>query len=173
MIDTNKYPLLFSVGTSLAYSVDNEYYNGVHYVWCATKINSFTQPLTSNPISIAKRWLRIVADGDIHVPDVDANTSGILNGAKLKLSNKHITKQDNKAIRSKVAVATYKDFLPVLYVIDTKKVKSRCIEVPPNRVASATSIEYIIEDLQDGEYDLLDIGELTREIRQFSNRRIR
>ena len=173
MIDTNKYPLLFSVGTNLAYSVDNEYYHGVHHVWCATKIDSFNQPLTSNPISIAKRWLRIVADGDIHVPDINANVAGIMNGAKKKLNKNLITKKDNKAIRAKVAVATYKDFLPVLYVIDSEKVKNRCQEVPPKKVASSTSIEYIIDDLQDGEYDLLDIGDLAREIRQFSNRRLR
>ena len=87
MIGTAQYPFLFSVGTQLAYSIDNLYYGGVHYVWCTTSLNDPSQPPTSNPVTIAKRWLSIVANVDEHAGVVYENMSGILRGAKEKRVN--------------------------------------------------------------------------------------
>lgn len=173
MIDDKQYSFLFSIGTKLAYLVDNQYYNGVHYVWCTTKINDISQPPTSNPMTIAKRWLSIIANGDTHAQEVNANSTGILYGAKEKLKQNIITKQQREEINKRVALATYKDFLPVLYIIKIEKVKDRCFEVNTDKKASKASKEYIINDLKDGEFEIFDLGDLASELRYFSEEQVK
>ncbi len=51
MIDVDKVPILYSVGTAIAYRINREYYGGIHYVWCTATFHSQTQPTTSDPYS--------------------------------------------------------------------------------------------------------------------------
>ncbi|MDE7325929.1 MAG: hypothetical protein K2N63_06615 [Lachnospiraceae bacterium] len=78
---------------------------------------------------------------------------GILVGAKAKLDACIIGKKDYNDIRKIVSMAEYKDFLPILYVIDSRKVKDRCIEVEKTAKANDSSIEYRIEDLTEDEFE--------------------
>ena len=53
--------LLYSVGTKLAYRIDNWFYKGIHYVWCTDTFHSDRQAPTSDPRTIANRFLKQIA----------------------------------------------------------------------------------------------------------------
>ena len=53
-LDTKQNPILYSIGTHLAYKIAKRYYKNVHYVWCTTEFNVSKQPPTSNPSKYVK-----------------------------------------------------------------------------------------------------------------------
>lgn len=154
-LDTKKYPLLYSIGTNLAYMIAKKHYGNIHYAWCTTEFSSIYQPPTSNPSKICQRYLDVISKGDRHAVEINNNIAGILKGAKAKLDSNVISKQQFKIIRYEVANAWYEDFFPMLYIIQSEKVKHKCIEVPmPNR-ASDDAVEYLIDDLRTDEFDAI------------------
>ena len=159
-IDINLHPFLFSTGTLLAYTIDNDCYNGRHFVWCALSCDSRTQAASSNPLNIARRFIEDVVSLDRHSDKINQNIAGILNGAKTLFEKGIIDKETRTQVKAKVNNAVPTDFLPVMYVIDTKKVLPRIIEVPPAKIASKLSPEYKITDLTAGEYELIDVAQL-------------
>lgn len=154
-LDVVKNPLLYSVGTQLSYTIAKHYYGNVHFVWCSTNFNLLGQPPTSNPATICRRYLEQLSTGDRHMIDNERNMVGVLNGARAKRKSRVITRSEYNNIRSIVNCSYYKDFFPVLYIIDSEKVKDRCIEVATEDKASDDSIEYRIEDLKEGEFDVI------------------
>ena len=161
-LNTTRNPLLYSIGTYLAYKIAKRYYGNVHYVWCTTEFSSTRQPPTSNPATICKRYLHQIATGDRHTKEIDNNMAGILKGAKAKLDSGVITDKAYNEIRSIVSAAEYESFFPMLYVIESRKVKNRCKEVSIVDKASDDAVEYKIEDLKENEFkaiffkDILD-----------------
>lgn len=103
----DKTPLLYSVGTKLAYRINKRYYKDVHYVWCADSFNSKDQPPTSNPYTIIKRYLEQISSGDRHTKEIDNNVAGILKGAKAKLDAGVITKKQYTAMGDASANKAY------------------------------------------------------------------
>lgn len=152
----DKTPLLYSVGTKLAYRINKRYYKDVHYVWCADSFNSKDQPPTSNPCTIIKRYLEQISSGDRHTKEIDNNVAGILKGAKAKLDAGVINKKQYNAIRKIVSSSDYRAFFPVLYIIETSKVRHKCEAVPIKDRASDESFEYKIASLEEGEYQIID-----------------
>lgn len=152
-LDIDRFPFLYSANTTLAYKIAKRYYGNIHYVWCTTSFNSMSQPPTSNPATICKRYFEQAVHGDRHTQEIHNNMVGILVGAKAKLDACIIGKKDYNDIRKIVSMAEYKDFLPILYVIDSRKVKDRCIEVEKTAKANDSSIEYRIEDLTEDEFE--------------------
>lgn len=159
-LDIRKNPLLYSVGTQLAYKIAKRYYNNVHYVWCTTEFSSPKQPPTSNPATICKRYLEQITTGDRHTKEIDNNIAGILRGAKAKLDSGVISEKTYNEIRAIVSVAEYEAFFPILYIVQSKKVKKKCKVVIDNSKASDASIEYKIEDLKDDEFETISFGDI-------------
>lgn len=159
-LDVKKNPLLYSVGTQLAYKIAKRYYNDVHYVWCTTEFNSQKQPPTSNPATICKRYLEQITTGDRHTKEIDNNIAGILRGAKAKLDSGVISAKTYNEIRAIVSVAEYEAFFPILYIVQSKKVKKKCKVVIDNSKASDTSIEYKIENLKDDEFETISFEDI-------------
>ena len=156
MLDEEKTPFLFSVGTELAYKIAKRYYKS-HYVWCSPFFDNRTQAVTSNPASICNQYLSVISTGDRHSEVIDNNKAGILTGATKKYEAGIIDKKQLETIQNAVAAAEYSSFMPVVYVIMTSKIKNKCCEVFGNEKASDESIEYRIEDLQPDEFQLIDI----------------
>lgn len=154
-LNARKNPFLYSVGTQLAYKIAKRYYGNVHYVWCTPEFNSLTQPLTSNPATICKRYLEQISTGDRHTKEIENNIVGILKGAKAKLNSGVIGKSEYNDIRSIVSVAEYEAFFPVLYIVESKKVKDRCIEVVVGDKASDNAVEYKVENLKEDEFEII------------------
>lgn len=171
-IDVNEYPFLFSTTTRIAKNIDEVFYDGKHFVWIALKFDDKTQAANSNPLTIADSFIREVTTYDGHHDKINANVVGILNGAKEMFRLKKIDKNKRNQIMVRVNIATYDEFLPLLYVIDTKKVASRIIEVPPDEAAKPNSPEYKLLDLQEGEYELIDLAEMVGAATKVMNRRI-
>lgn len=159
-IKPSKNPFLFSAGTLLAYKIAKTYYNDVHYVWCTTEFHSLSQAVTSNPLSICKRLLEITTTGDRHAKEINDNKAGILIGANEKLKTGIITSDQYKTINEYVSCASYDAFLPVLYIIDSRKVKTKCIEVLPKEKASDISVEYKITELHNDDFQIIQFRDL-------------
>ena len=154
-LDVKQTPILYSIGTHLAYKIAKRYYGNVHYVWCTTEFNSPKQPPTSNPSNICKRYLEQITTGDRHTREIENNITGILKGAKEKLDSGIINEKEYNEIRSIVSVAEYEAFFPMLYIIRSNDVKNKCKEVSIENKASDNEIEYKIEDLRENEFDAI------------------
>lgn len=158
--NTKKNPILYSVGTHLAYKIAKRYYRNVHYVWCTTKFNSFRQPPTSNPSKICKRYLEQIVTGDRHTKEIENNITGILRGARAKFDSGIISKNVYNEIRGIVSAAEYESFFPVLYIIKSEKVKNKCVEVSVDDRASDEAIEYKIEHLVEDEFEVIFLKDI-------------
>lgn len=154
-LDEKKTPILYSVGTHLAYKVAKRYYKNIHYVWCTTEFNSSKQLPTSNPATICKRYFEQIKTGDRHAIEIPNNMTGILRGANAKHNSGIITQKEYDEIRSIVSAAEYESFFPILYIIDSKKVKNKCIEISATDKASDNAVEYKIEDLAENEFQVI------------------
>ncbi len=102
------------------------------------------------------RWLQILSTCDRHAKEFNENKAGILRGADVKFNAGIINKSDYKLIRQMMNIARYSDFYPILYLIHSDKVKLRCNEVPVVDKASDSSEEYRIDDLSEGEFDVVE-----------------
>lgn len=156
-IDPTSTPVLYSIGTLLACKISQAYYNNVHYVWCTTKYDSLSQPATANPQTIARRYLEQITKGDRHAVEIEKNIAGILRGAKSKLDQGVINKKQHKQIRDLVGQAKYESFFPVIYIIYSEKVKDKCEKVKEYDCASDSSVEYLITDLEEGDFNIINI----------------
>ena len=150
-------PVLYSVGTKLAYQINEFYYGGIHYVWCAESFNSHSQPPTSNPLTIMKRYLEICLKRDRHCYEISDNLSGIQRGAKAKFDAGIIDKEQRRNIQRLITASKWDAFMPVLYIIPTHLVQSKCIEVPLKDRASNDSYEYKILELKSDEFQAIPI----------------
>lgn len=159
-LDVKKNPFLYSVGTQLSHKISKMYYKNVYYVWCTTRFHSPKQPPTSNPATICKRYLEQIATGDRHTKEIENNMVGILRGAKDKYNSGVISKKEYNEIRSVVSAAEYEAFIPVIYIVDSKKVKDRCIEVLVGERASDDAVEYRIEDLHENEFEIISFKDV-------------
>lgn len=158
--DPVKTPFLFSVGTIFSYTIAREYYRDVHYVWCTSKFFDPSQPLTSNPYLIARQYLWIAKKPDIHTDRVNQQKKGLLAGAKAKFDAGVIDLKTRDMIGQMVNLMKYRDFRPVIYIVNTRSVIDRCVEVPQAHKASKDSEEYIISDLKVGEFEIINFANL-------------
>lgn len=159
-LDISKNPFLYSVGTELAYKIAKRYYNNIHYVWCTTEFNSLKQPPTSNPATICKRYLEQITTGDCHTKEIENNMAGILRGAKAKFDSGVIDKTVYNKIRNYVSGADYEAFFPVLYIVESRKIRDRYIEVITKERASDDAVEYKIEDLKVNEFRIISFKDV-------------
>ncbi len=167
-----KHPLLYSAGTQLAYQIAKRYYGNIHYVWCTTEFNSPKQPPTSNPATICKRYLQQITTGDRHATEIENNVVGILKGARAKLNSGVITKKEYNEIRSIVSAARYEYFFPVLYIVESRKVKDRCTEVVVQERASDDAVEYKIEDLKENEFEIILFEDILNGVIDIADKKI-
>ncbi len=52
-------------------------------------------------------------------------------------------------------MAEYESFFPMLYIIESEKVKDKCIEVSVVDRASDNSVEYKVKDLTENEFEII------------------
>jgi hypothetical protein len=154
--------ILYSASTWLAYSIAERFY-GVHYAWCTafydgiTAPRHFNIPPTSSPAEIYRNLEEETRRGDLHSDTLKRNAAGILRGAKAKLRVGEITAAQHREIKDVVAKAKIPDFRPVLYVIPFDRLGRKVPEVPVSLRAHPLSLEYRVEDLRSGCFDVLEI----------------
>ena len=98
--------------------------------------------------------------GDRHAKEIENNIAGILMGAEKKYNVGIIDKKEYNAIKEMVSISDYELFFPVLYIIDGRKAKSKCMEVPEADRASDNSVEYVIENLEENEFETIFIKDI-------------
>ena len=151
--------ILFPVNTVLAYRISSTHYNDCHFVWCSDKFDyGVCQPASSNPLTIAQRYLQDVYSKDEHSAIIRQNREGLKRGAALKRKSGIISRETEKKIIAVVDNADFKFFLPLLYVIPYNNVATICREATPEKKARADSTEYIIEMLPRHCFEVVNLG---------------
>lgn len=167
-MDKQEHSFCFSVGTRFSNMIDKYYYNNIHYLWCAPRFNDPLQPVTSNPLSIFKRYLKIAIQGDRHAHDIEDHFTGILRGAQAQYENGVINKKQQSEIKQCINLARYEDFSPILYIIDITRIdKTRLKLVDTHLRASDDSCEYLITDVSSDECQIIDGASLLNEFVSF------
>jgi hypothetical protein len=172
ILDIDKTPFLYSMVTFLAYNIELQFYNDVHYVWCSDKYHNESQPAMSDPQTRGNIFLRAVKTGDRHSNAIKENIVGILRGARARYEDGTINKSEYKIIRERVNCASYEDFFPVLFIIKSAAVTTKCIEVASNNRASDNSVEYLITNLNQGEFEIITFKDLLNGIINASNHKL-
>lgn len=152
-----KEKMLYSQVTKIAYEIEQDYYGGIHYVWCCDMPTyGPSQPPTSDPIERCQRIISAIYSNDRHEALIEENKKSIRNGALYKCRDKVISNAQRKEITVKIKGAKIRDFSPLLLIIDYEKVRTRLIPVDPSDKASDISEEYKIIDLRNDEFDIVD-----------------
>jgi hypothetical protein len=157
---------LYSTNTYLAYSIAEQYYRGIHWVWCSPffrpKKGLFpvAMPISAIPGSIYERLYTDVTSKDHHSFLIKRNKVGLRKGIAAKLSRGVITPKDALALESAIRRAQLIDFRPVLYIIPFSKVKRLVLEVDVKDRAHPLSVEYKIEALPSGSFEAIEFMEI-------------
>ena len=149
--------LIYSTGSVLSYLINEKYYNGNHYVWCAPKFNCYTNPPSSNPRIIMQDYLRDVTGNDRNSLLIKQNKYGIKSGVEEKCRIGVISEQDMSDLFEIIDNAELSNFYPVVYAVYTDCISSRLEDIPIHKRASDFSSEILVTDLSINEYDILDI----------------
>lgn len=153
---THSDDFLFSVNSYLAYKINQEYYCGVHYVWCASAFNDPDAPASSNPSEIMRNYQKSVRSEDVHSLIINQNKIGILRGIDAKRDCETITSDQRDELINIVAGAQIAYFRPMLYVVNRQQIGDRLERVPLERRAAPFSKEYIVSDLLAREFTIID-----------------
>lgn len=149
--------VLYSTVSRLAYVINERFYGGSHYVWCApARTDAMLPPNapTSDPWQIYERYLAAADGDDRHEPIIDANRAGIIRGATAREAQKQISADDRETIEQIVKLARPADFRPLFMVIPYEGVRPIARPVPIDARASPTSEEFIIESLPRTRFDI-------------------
>lgn len=139
----------------------------MHYVWCSeefdsSKVRSYSPsghvPPTSNPVDIYRDLKRAIETGDTHNAKIVEQRNSLLQLA-IEWESKGEISAAVSADMSYV-VQHHPDFhiwRPLIYVIPlTPSVERRRVAVPLAHCAGLGP-EYIIKDLNDFEFDLIEV----------------
>jgi len=157
--------VLYSTNTSLAFSITQRYYGGIHYVWAAPYSGSMpipqdagnVLPPTSSPSDIFHNLWEEVQRGDRHSDAIARNKAGILRGISLKEAAGVINHRQAGEINDILNLAQPADFKPLLYVIPYEPIASLVREVPVDQRAHPLSAEYIIDALPRDAFDVMSL----------------
>jgi hypothetical protein len=155
--------ILYSVNSWLAYVINERYYGGEHYVWCAPVFDADalsrieqTLPPTSNPRHVYRRYREESEKMDRHGPTIAENKAGILRGANAKQLAGIISEKQEKEITLIVNASDRAEFRPLLYLIPFAVVADRVTEVPVERRAAPLAREFLINRLPRHLFDAIE-----------------
>jgi hypothetical protein len=151
---------LYSTNTALAFGIATKYYAHIHWVWCSPFFRAPSSALAKAPASaipgeIYDDLYKGVSSHDTHCSWIAQNRLGLARGAQAKLAAGVITPDEHADIVHIATTAPVADFAPLLYVIPYSLVSSRLKKVPIKDRAHPLSDEFIIEDLNESEFDAL------------------
>lgn len=157
--------LMYSVNTSLAFRLNEEFYRQVHYAWCAPHFdmrrNQYSGigkvPASANPFEIYAGFLRDARAGDMHSRLIEGNREGLRRGAKIRYERGQIKAAVRNEINEIVDRAATSDYSPLIYVIPTAGVKSLLTKVDVKLRAHPLSREFIINDLPRNSFDIITV----------------
>ncbi|NJM51575.1 MAG: hypothetical protein HC843_12485 [Sphingomonadales bacterium] len=150
--------ILYSTVTRLAYTINEKYYGGIHYVWCAPEKaldpNLPTNAVSSDPWYIYRQFANAVKTHDKHDEYIKNNRAGIIRGAAARLGVGMIDEDQKNEIEELVNMAETPLFAPRFMVIPYVPVKDLVEKVPLQKKASPVSEEFIIGNLPRNQFDI-------------------
>jgi hypothetical protein len=156
--------LLYSVNTWLAYAIAEQYYSGLHYVWCTPHFDpsgvpsiNYAVPPSSSPVEVYRGLRQDVTNGDRHSAKISANKAGILRGVEARRTHGDITEGAAAEIVAILDAADIRDFRPILFVIPFSLVRDKIEPVPVSQRAHPLSAEFIIERLPRNCFDAIGV----------------
>ena len=157
-------PVLYSTITFLAYNINLQYYNGLHYTWCTPYFGSnYDSPVfevapSSSPLQIYQDLKQEVDGGDLHGTLVGVKRLGIRRGADTMLERGKITEEQRDDIHHICEAAVLRHFRPILCVIPRLEALPYLKIVPVRSRANPLSQEYIVADAPTSSFDVIKIG---------------
>lgn len=156
--------LLYSTNSYLAYSINEQYYGGLHYAWCSPYFHKdAVLPLqaqmvpSSTPAAIYLEFTQGIKAGDLHCQKVKLNRDGLKTGAKASLKSHRISPAQFKDIIWTIENAQLADFRPVVYVIPFNKEVMKLIHtLHVSAKAHPFSPEYLIKELPRKLFDVIE-----------------
>ncbi|MEA2599053.1 MAG: hypothetical protein QOF89_45 [Acidobacteriota bacterium] len=155
--------VLYSVNTLLAYRINEQFYQQIHFVWCNPYFSATSpraidvqMPPSSTPYDICRKYLEDIARGDRHSSSFRDNRAGLETGMRLKLAEGVITEEQFQELDDIVAKASLDEFRPLLYIIPFEGVRELAQLPRPSQRAHPFSPEYRIERLSRSRFDVLD-----------------
>lgn len=156
---------LYSTNVFLKQLLQAKYRKDKHFVWCSesfdgTKLPGYTPGAliapSSNPSDIYQDLKREVARNDYHSGKIGAQKASFkAQAVKWKIAGE-ITDSQEQDIIFMVDNAPSNHWRPLLYVIRRDLVETRMKLVPVSQAASFAD-EYIIDDLDRSEFDLIEL----------------
>ena len=163
--------VIYSIQSWLAYHINEEYYNSIHYVWCAPCFDAKIFPSTAPRIAPTSEPRRLYNElnRDIYAKDnhyirsaIDRNIVGLTGGAEEKLKASVISATQRDEILGLINAIeknkNYEYFRPLIYVIPFESIEPRINRVNFNKTALPLSPEYLITDLHTKEFDIIDLN---------------
>ncbi len=157
--------IFYSTNSYLAYQINENFYNGIHFVWCSPVFDSSALakfdirkniPPSSNPYKIYLSLKEDVENNDLHSSKIDSNKKGIKAGASIMLNKGLISEHEFAMIIRTVDTSSLKDYRPVLYLIPKTLVNQKLEVVDVDEKANPLSVEYRILDLTREEFEIIE-----------------
>lgn len=157
--------LYYSTNSYLAFQINQNFYNGCHYVWCAPIFDSESLdkydlrrniPPSSNPYKIYVSLKSDVESNDLHSSKIAANIKGIKSGAAIMLEKGVISDYEFGIITRMVDSSSAKDFRPLVYLIPKLFIDNKLETVDVDEKANPLSVEYRVLDLKRNEFEIIE-----------------
>jgi hypothetical protein len=145
----------YSTNTKFANKIAEEFFNDVHYIWCAPKYDCESNPPSSNPKELYRRLFEEVKKGDKHSSKIRENKAGLRKAALYKFQKKIITKDQYDEILAMIHNATIDLFEPLLYIIPTEFIKNDITKPSSKNKSNLFSQEFIVENLERKYFDII------------------
>lgn len=157
--------LLYSTNPYIKYYLNEEFRNGKHYVWCSPYYDggkrdflnpSARTPPSSNPASLYERYRSAVERGDSNDPKINSQKATIKDLAVQWFQNNSISNQEKENIVYLVENGNFGElWTPLIYIVVRSKVDDGRIQKVPKERCAGLADEYIIEDLQHDEFQII------------------
>jgi hypothetical protein len=145
--------LYYSTQSSIADRISKRYYKR-YYVYCAADFYSHN-PGSSSPAAVYRTFKEIADQGDRGHSKFEDHKLQLKSVAEMKFVNQEISAQEHHAILYEIANCETREFAPILYLILRSSVADRIRPVDTVKKPNADSIEYIIENMRDEEFERL------------------
>lgn len=157
--------IYYSINSYLSYQINENFYNGAHYVWCSPIFDCESLdkydirrniPPSSNPYKIYTALKEDVDRNDLHSAKIDSNKKGIKAGASIMLEKGVINEYEFGVITKMVDSSSTRDFRPLVYLIPKGFIENRIETVDVSEKANPLSVEYRVLDLRNEEFEIIE-----------------
>jgi hypothetical protein len=148
----------------MKWRIQQQFFSGKHWVWCSPafegeKLGKYTlgagQPPSSDPACIYRTLHRAVTTGDGGDAKIASQKKTLMGLAVKFQTDGAISKDDQDEIIKMIELSSFEDWRPLIYVIPFEPVASR-VRLVSRASRASHEPEYVIEDLADGEFDIVE-----------------